>query len=249
MSVTSLENKTIRPGRLIGYSYYYSNRRPLPPAKPMRRPSSLGLTRLLLRLRWSLLGVLILGILIFVPPLLRSGDKPANFAVPPKSTGSSASVAGSTPKSTPAATAATGHCAGNKLSQSIVVSINQRHLWVCQDSRTVYDTPVVTGINYLAADKTPTGSYHIYDKQTNVTLAGSDTTGSWSDPVRYWMPFLHNQYGSYGFHDATWRDNSAFGNISPNSADASHGCIELPLSASEWLYNWAQVGTTVTIES
>jgi lipoprotein-anchoring transpeptidase ErfK/SrfK len=145
--------------------------------------------------------------------------------------------------------ATANHCARNKLDQFVVVSISQRHLWACQGRRALYNTPVVTGIDYLEADKTPTGTYKIYDKQTNVTLAGSDTTGSWSDPVHYWMPFLHNQYGSYGFHDATWRDNSAFGNISPNSADASHGCVELPLGASEWLYTWAQVGATVTIES
>jgi lipoprotein-anchoring transpeptidase ErfK/SrfK len=80
-------------------------------------------------------------------------------------------------------------------------------------------------------------------------LTGCDTTGCWKDPVYYWMPFLDNQYGSYGFHDATWRADSAFGNINPDSADASHGCVETPLATAKWLYNWDQVGTTVTIES
>jgi lipoprotein-anchoring transpeptidase ErfK/SrfK len=63
------------------------------------------------------------------------------------------------------------------------------------------------------------------------------------------MPFLDNQYGTYGFHDATWRKASEFGNISPTSQEASHGCIELPLASQKWLYNWAPVGTTVTVES
>jgi lipoprotein-anchoring transpeptidase ErfK/SrfK len=63
------------------------------------------------------------------------------------------------------------------------------------------------------------------------------------------MPFLSNKYGIYGFHDATWRSDSDFGNIDPNSEDASHGCVELPLAASAWLYNWAVIGTTLTVQN
>jgi lipoprotein-anchoring transpeptidase ErfK/SrfK len=101
----------------------------------------------------------------------------------------------------------------------------------------------------LPADLTPVGTYHIYAKEINLYLKGSDSTGSWNDYVNYWMPWLDNQYGQYGFHDATWRPDSAFGNISPYSSDASHGCVELPLATAKWLYNWAQIGTTVTVES
>jgi lipoprotein-anchoring transpeptidase ErfK/SrfK len=63
------------------------------------------------------------------------------------------------------------------------------------------------------------------------------------------MPFLTNKYGVYGFHDATWRASSAFGKISPDSAEASHGCVELPLSTAKWLYGWANIGTTVIIKN
>jgi lipoprotein-anchoring transpeptidase ErfK/SrfK len=62
------------------------------------------------------------------------------------------------------------------------------------------------------------------------------------------MPFLDNQYGIYGFHDATWRPSSAFGNINPYSTNASHGCVECPLATAAWLYHWAQIGTAVTVE-
>jgi lipoprotein-anchoring transpeptidase ErfK/SrfK len=104
-------------------------------------------------------------------------------------------------------------------------------------------------MEFLPADLTPRGTYHIYAKQTDTTLTGSDSTGSWNDPVKYWMPFLDNEHGTYGFHDATWRDNNEFGNVDPNSKDASHGCIELPLGASQWLYEWSPVGTTVTVKN
>ena len=140
-------------------------------------------------------------------------------------------------------------CVDNTLSQLVLVSISQRHLWACNGTTQLYDSAVVTGMENLAADLTPTGTYHIYGKHTNLYLKGSDSTGSWNDYVNYWMPFLDNQYGQYGFHDATWRADSAFGNISPDSSDASHGCVELPLATAKWLYNWALVGTTVTIIS
>jgi lipoprotein-anchoring transpeptidase ErfK/SrfK len=144
---------------------------------------------------------------------------------------------------------ATTPCTGNTLNELIIVSIGERHLWACNQGSSVYDSAVVTGISYLAADLTPTGTYHIYEKETDQHLIGSDSTGSWNDFVYYWMPFLHNQYGTYGFHDATWRAPDAFGNISPDSADASHGCVEMPLATAKWLYDWSYIGTTVTIES
>jgi lipoprotein-anchoring transpeptidase ErfK/SrfK len=153
------------------------------------------------------------------------------------------------PAAAPVATAVVNNCAGNSLNQLVLVSISQRHLWACQGTQTVYDSPVVSGIEYLAADTTPTGTYHIYGKYTDTTLKGCDSTGCWNDFVNDWMPFLHNQYGSYGLHDATWRSASDFGNISPDSANASHGCVELPLATAQWLYNWSVVGTTVTIQS
>jgi len=144
---------------------------------------------------------------------------------------------------------ATNYCAGNALSHFILVSISQRHMWDCELDKQVYDSSVITGMEFLPADLTPTGTYKIYSKQTNLHLRGSDSTGSWDDPVSYWLPFLSNKYGIYGFHDATWRADSDFGNISPDSKQASHGCVELPLNAAKWLYGWSSIGTTLTIQS
>lgn len=141
------------------------------------------------------------------------------------------------------------HCQTNTLGQEVVISISKRHMWACELAKTVYDNPVITGMEMYAADLTPTGTYKIYGKTTDTVLRGSDSTGSWNDPVSYWMPFLSNQYGIYGFHDATWRPDTDFGNIDPNSKEASHGCIEMPLAAAKWLYGWAPVGTTVSIQS
>jgi hypothetical protein len=243
MSTTSLQHKTVRPGSLVGYSYYHSNRRAAA-ASPRPQLFTAGAHRHLLR--WAVLAVLLVGV-VFVAPLLRSNAPASSHVTAPKPTKSTPAAA---PAAAPAKAAVMNHCAGNAAAaQLVVVSISQRHLWACEKTKTAYDSPVITGMVSYDATLTPPGTYHVYAKQTNVTLTGSDVTGSWNDPVQYWMPFLNNQYGTYGFHDATWRANSAFGNISPNSSDASHGCVELPLATSQWLYNWVRVGTAVTIES
>ena len=110
----------------------------------------------------------------------------------------------------------------------------------------------MTGNENLASDLTPTGTYRIISKQTDVKLIGCDTDQPnvcWNDFVNYDMIFLYNKYGHYDFHDATWRQPKDFGNISPYSTNASHGCVETPLNAMKELYNWAPVGTTVEIQA
>jgi lipoprotein-anchoring transpeptidase ErfK/SrfK len=245
MNVSPLERKTVRPGSMGNYSYYHSDRHRVPASQVFVKPTARrgrGVNKLLVTL--AVLAALI------VLPLLRpfgGGD-------------SAAKLPSGNPQVTRPASAAIGAvivptaksadpCASRQDDKLVLVSVSQRHLWACQASKTVYDTPVITGILSHPETLTPPGTYHIGAKITNTTLKGSDSTGSWNDPVYYWMPFLDNQNGTYGFHDATWRADSEFGNIDPNSADASHGCVELPLAASKWLYDWAPVHTAVTVET
>jgi hypothetical protein len=226
---SSLQNKTIRPGLLI---YSAAGPRSVEPrrAEPRHRRGHAAV---------SLLVVLVIGFGVFAGYRTYHAHHQAKApALTPAAVKQAAAVSEGPQE-----------CDSNGLSQQIIVSISQRHLWACEHHKVVYNTPVITGMAFLAADLTPPGTYKIYDKQTNVTLTGEDSTGKWNDPVYYWMPFLQNQYGTYGFHDATWRPNTAFGAVDPNSKDASHGCVELPLGASKWLYNWAQVGTQLTIKS
>jgi lipoprotein-anchoring transpeptidase ErfK/SrfK len=256
MRSSSLQSKTVRPGLGV-YSFYASSR--ATPAKRGKTAKSRTAKKRADRQRAGLWLAIAIAIVLAV------GFKAGAFsshATTPKVTTAKKTVATTTkpaPKLTPAPAAttpapaaapvATGPCGSNILSRFILVSISQRHLWACQAGTAVYDSPVITGMQNLAADLTPTGTYRVYSKQTNVTLTGSDTTGSWNDPVSYWMPFLYNQYGTYGFHDATWRPDSAFGNVDPYSSDGSHGCVELPLATAKWLYDWSYVGTTVTIRN
>ena len=191
----------------------------------------------------------ILGVLVII--ILAIGAYSGVHALQgtPRTTNITLTTGAKTTTLTTSPVAPVNQCASNTLSQLVLVSISQRHMWACDGTTKVYDSAVITGMENLAADLTPTGTYHIYAKETNLYLKGHDSTGSWDDYVNYWMPFLDNQYGAYGFHDATWRPADAFGNISPYSSNASHGCVEMPLATAKWLYGWAVVGTTVTIES
>lgn len=236
MKSSSLDSKTIRPG-LLHYSFYASDRHPVSRRneKPQKasRPVPVG------RYFRTALSLVVAAVIVggtFMA--VRSyGNNHGNAGASSSSKAQAAAVADG-PK----------ECAANSLDKSVIVSTGERHLWACMQHKVVYDSPVITGMTAYAATVTPTGTYHVYSKQTDTVLTGSDESGSWRDPVSYWMPFLDNQYGTYGFHDATWRPDNAFGNVSPNSKDASHGCVELPLSTSKWLYQWAPVGTAVTIK-
>ena len=211
-----------------------------PTASYVRRPPARR-RRPLVRLVAVLCTVLVLGVGSYA---LAAHLRTPKTADPPATAPTSANAAQQAAQTPPP-----NMCAGNTEAHDVLVSISKRHMWACAGSAAMYDSAVVTGMENLPADLTPTGTYHIYAKQTNLYLDGSDSTGSWHDWVNYWMPFLSNQYGVYGFHDATWRKDSDFGTIDPYSGQASHGCVELPLAAAKWLYNWAPIGTTVTIVS
>lgn len=241
MKSTSLEHKTVRPG-LLAYSFYSSDRNP----RDRNQPSVAKVSQVHVGRSLVLLLVVAVTLMIGYSGFKAVISKESNNVAPPHNVTSSHNTIHS---QATAVAPAINYCGGNSILSFVRVSISQRHLWACRGTNLLYDSPVVTGMENLAADKTPTGTYHIYAKITNTTLTGVDSTGRWSDPVSYWMPFLDNQYGTYGFHDATWRPDSAFGHIDPYSPQASHGCIELPLAASKWLYNWGSVGTTLTIES
>lgn len=140
------------------------------------------------------------------------------------------------------------YCADNASGQMVIVSLSKQHMWSCEGTKKVYDNAVITG-KLQNDDSTPLGSYKIYSKLINQTLKGCDPSGCWNDPVSYWLPYQEASGGTIGFHDADWRQPSDFGNIAPSSNQGSHGCVEMPVAAAKWLYNWSAIGTAVTIES
>jgi hypothetical protein len=140
--------------------------------------------------------------------------------------------------------AASPACAGTALGvRHIYVSISKQHLWACTGPVLLIDTAVTTGASALknVRDATPTGTWRTYSKVRNTVLAGHDANGSWRDPVAYWMPF----YLGYGFHDSSWQ-TFPYGS-SLYTTKGSHGCVHVPIAALRVIFNWAPVGTLVTI--
>lgn len=102
------------------------------------------------------------------------------------------------------------------------------------EGATVVHGPVSI-VDGAPATPTVTGTYHIYLKHRVQTMQGENADGS--TYVTEDVPWVSYFYSGYAFHGAPWR--SSFG------YSGSHGCINMPVSEAEWIYNWAEEGTTV----
>ena len=117
----------------------------------------------------------------------------------------------------------------------VEVNLTEQHVYVYKDGEMVFDTPCVSG-KISANHGTHTGVYPIAYKQKDATLKGDN----YESHVNYWMPFNMGE----GLHDATWR--SSFGGTIYKTS-GSHGCINLPLSAAETIYNIVEAGWPVIV--
>jgi hypothetical protein len=144
-----------------------------------------------------------------------------------------------------AALQADNYCEGNPGDgKLLLISISLQHLWACDGTKIVNQSPVTTGTTVVTNgvnDNTPVGTWQIQAKRTDTPLTGCDANGCWDDRVQYWMPFD----GEIGLHDASWQ-TFPFG-ASKYHIDGSHGCIQLPTAMAAWIYKWARVGTAVTV--
>ena len=112
---------------------------------------------------------------------------------------------------------------GNDYGDSYVeINLTAQHLFLYKEGKLVIESDFVSG-NVARDFDTPTGAYGITYTQKDATLRGEN----YETPVSYWMPFA----GNVGMHDAYWR--SSFGGSKFYKTAGSHGCINLPPSASE----------------
>lgn len=123
----------------------------------------------------------------------------------------------------------------------IEVNLAMQHLWVYQDHQVIMDTPITSG-STGTGHPTVQGLFAVYTKERNRWLDGRPLGYNYDVFVQYWMPF----YADYGLHDASWR--SSFGGPDYYYG-GSHGCVNMPIPAAAWLYNWVDVGTPVFVHS
>ncbi|MDP9374332.1 MAG: L,D-transpeptidase, partial [Chloroflexota bacterium] len=119
----------------------------------------------------------------------------------------------------------------------IDVDLSEQYLTAYEGDEIVWEGYISSG---KSSDPTPTGTYTIFSKVRVQDMSGPDPNlpgGAYFQPeVPYVMYFAG---GGYAIHGVYW--HSAFG--SPRS----HGCVGMPLGGASFLFNWATIGTTVTI--
>ncbi len=137
------------------------------------------------------------------------------------------------PTSAPAPTTAPGQPQTNYVSTGgerwIDVNLSQQMVYAYEGNTVVNSFLVSTGTWEYP---TVTGQYHIYVKYRYTDMAGP---GYYLPNVPYTMYF----YNGYGLHGTYWHHN--FG------TPMSHGCVNLSIPDSEWMFNWASVGTLVNV--
>ncbi len=132
--------------------------------------------------------------------------------------------------------------------KSIYISLSLQEMVFYDNGCAVNATPVTTGRPLL---RTPTGTFHIFDKQSPYVFISHWPPGSpfWypTSPVNWVMEF---DQGGYYIHDAPWEPTAQYGPGSENEIPAaSHGCVQTPGAVMAWAYPWTPMGTPVVITS
>lgn len=116
----------------------------------------------------------------------------------------------------------------------ITVDRGKQMLYAWEGGRIINQTPVSTGMYY-----TPTlrGSFKIYRK-----VPMQDMRGRYAPYPPYHIKNVPNVMyysGAYAIHGTYWHNSFGY--------RASHGCVNVPVAFSGWLYNWADMGTRVEV--
>jgi lipoprotein-anchoring transpeptidase ErfK/SrfK len=111
----------------------------------------------------------------------------------------------------------------------IEVNLSEQRMYAWEGDVLMNSFLVSTG---TWATPTVTGTFSIWHKTPLQAMSGP---GYYLPNVPYVMYF----YKDYGIHGTYWHNN--FG------TPMSHGCVNLTIPDSEWLYNWASYGTTVKV--
>ncbi|MBC8164133.1 MAG: L,D-transpeptidase [Roseiflexaceae bacterium] len=117
----------------------------------------------------------------------------------------------------------------------IEVNLSTQQLVAYEDDVSVFQAPIATGRDGF---NTPTGNYAIYDKYTMQDMVGAIGGESWYVPSVPWVQYV---VGGVALHGTYWHDQWGTG------VRMSHGCINLNIDDAQWLWEWADVGTTVNI--
>lgn len=123
--------------------------------------------------------------------------------------------------------------------KQIVIDTFLQRLYAYEDNISIFEFPVGM-VSGKRGYETVKGEFAVYAKNTPYRMLSPFTSEFYDSTVSYWLPF----YKDYGIHDAYWR--SEYGNLNYEEK-GTHGCVNVPRSEMERLFNWAEIGTTVSI--
>jgi lipoprotein-anchoring transpeptidase ErfK/SrfK len=116
----------------------------------------------------------------------------------------------------------------------ITVDIGKQMLYAWDGGKIVFQTPVSTGMQYTPTVK---GSFKIGRKYPL-----QDMKGHYLPYEPYSIKNVPNVmyfYQAYAIHGAYWHNR--FG------TRYTHGCVNVPVPASQWLFSFADTGTRVEV--
>ncbi len=167
----------------------------------------------------------------------RSQPQPTAVPLPPASADTQAtSPAPKAQKPQPAKPKQTNSRIGSGGAKLIVVDLSRQWLYAYEGDVIVFDAPVATGRDGM---ETPAGTFSIYSKLKVQTMDGVTDGEYWVVPNVPNVMYIH---GGVALHGTYWH------NLFGSGIRPSHGCINLPLKSTAWLYNWAPMGTTVQVQ-
>ncbi len=113
--------------------------------------------------------------------------------------------------------------------KEVVVVLSTQQAYAYENGELLREFVVSTGIPGF---QTVTGTYHIYLKLVSQRMIGPgyDLPG---------VPWVMYFYKGYGLHGTYWHNN--FG------TPMSHGCVNMRTEDAAWVFDWAPIGTTVTV--
>jgi lipoprotein-anchoring transpeptidase ErfK/SrfK len=127
----------------------------------------------------------------------------------------------------------------NTTEKLITVDIGKQMLYAWEGGKVQYQTKVSTGMRLTPTVK---GSFRIRSKIPLQDMRGPSPYKNIYPSGKYLLKDVPNVmyfYQGYAIHGAYWHHN--FGRV------ASHGCVNVPLDAAQWLFTWANVGTRVEV--
>lgn len=119
----------------------------------------------------------------------------------------------------------------------IEVDLSIQHLWYYKNGELFLESDIVSGYPYNG-HSTPTGVFCVWSREKDRQLVGE----TYNTHVDYWMPI---NWDGVGLHDAWWQ--TSFGGTVYQTANGSHGCINLPTDIAARIYENVQVGTPVIV--